>query len=215
MSVLSYKTIEKISTGIYKEKASKFIATAFPIVSVEAFNNKLEEVKDLYPKARHYCWAYKMNFDGSAYRLNDDGEPSGTAGKPIMGQLESFGITNAAIIVTRYFGGTKLGASGLIQAYKQASEMALQENSIIEKLVETRLNLKYSDTIYPKVQSTIGNIKGIVTDIKYLSHNTIELVVALKNKDQLLQRIYESLTGFSADTIVLKTDTWELTEMDL
>jgi len=215
MSVLSYQTIEKTTTGEYKEKGSKFISIAFPVSTVSRFMDILEEVKDQYPKARHYCWAYKMDYDGTTRRLNDDGEPSGTAGKPIMGQLDSFNLTNLGIIVVRYFGGTKLGVTGLIQAYKTSSEAALSINAIVEKKVETKIELNYNDHIYAKIQIVIGTVKQLVTDIEYTNANSIRFKVALMNKDQLINKINEILTGYKMEQYEDSYDNWKITEVSL
>lgn len=215
MSVLSYQTIIETSIGEYKEKGSKFIAVAFPITSVAIFMDKLEEVKELYPKARHYCWAYKMDYDGNTRRLNDDGEPSGTAGKPIMGQLDSFNITNVGIIVVRYFGGTKLGVTGLIQAYKTSSESALLNNTIVEKQVETAIQLRYDDLLYAKIQIIIGTVKPLVSDIEYIDLNNILFKVSLQNKDILTNKINEILTGYKNEHYENDYEHWKINELSL
>jgi len=131
----TYRTISKASEGMYKEKGSKFISFAFPVRSELDVKEKLEEVRKSYHDARHHCYAYRLGFDKMTYRVNDDGEPSGTAGKPIFGQFLSNDLTDILVIVVRYFGGTKLGVSGLIRAYKTATIEALNENSFVEKKV--------------------------------------------------------------------------------
>lgn len=131
----TYRTISKASEGMYKEKGSKFISFAFPVRSEIDVKEKLEEVRKGYHDARHHCYAYRLGFDKMTYRVNDDGEPSGTAGKPIFGQFLSNDLTDILVIVVRYFGGTKLGVSGLIRAYKTATIEALNENSFVEKKV--------------------------------------------------------------------------------
>lgn len=120
-----YRTLAEPSEGFLKEKGSKFLAYAFPISDEASINVALGEIRSLHPKSRHHCYAWKLGYDGNQYRANDDGEPSGTAGRPILGQLESFEITDALVIVVRYFGGTLLGASGLIKAYREAARLAL------------------------------------------------------------------------------------------
>lgn len=137
-----------MSEGIYKEKGSKFIGIAFPIKSEEGFKIKLEEIKQKYNDARHFCYALALGVDRNIYRQNDDGEPSGTAGKPIYGQILSFDLTNIAIIVIRYFGGTKLGVSGLINAYKAAAKDALENSEIIEteESFSITIQFDYSET---------------------------------------------------------------------
>ncbi len=131
----TYKTIKTRSEGIYKEKGSKFIAVALPVTTEKEVKEALASLRKEYYDARHHCYAYIVGFDKSAYRINDDGEPSGTAGRPIHGQLMSKDLTNTLVVVIRYFGGTKLGVSGLINAYKTATKEALEANQILEKVV--------------------------------------------------------------------------------
>ena len=116
-----YKTIENPSEGIYKEKGSKFMAYAYPVYSEDEIKDIVKELKEKYYDARHHCFAWSLGVDGIRFRANDDGEPSGTAGKPIYGQLLSNELTNILVVVIRYFGGTKLGVPGLIHAYKEAT----------------------------------------------------------------------------------------------
>ncbi len=131
----TYKTIKARSEGIYKEKGSKFIAVALPVKSENDVKEALAMLRKEYYDARHHCYAYILGFDKSAYRINDDGEPSGTAGRPIHGQLLSFDLTNILVVVIRYFGGTKLGVSGLINAYKTATKEALDAAEILDLIV--------------------------------------------------------------------------------
>lgn len=127
-----FYTISAPSEGIYKEKMSKFLAFAFPVGSAEEAKAKIAEFQKKYFDARHVCWAYMLGAAREQYQLNDNGEPSGTAGKPILGQINSFGLTNIVVIVVRYFGGIKLGTSGLIVAYKEAAREAIMAGDIIE-----------------------------------------------------------------------------------
>ena len=131
----TYRTISKPSEGIYKDKGSKFIAFAYPVTDEKEIKKKLDDIRKKYYDARHHCYAYRIGFDKLAYRINDDGEPSGTAGKPIFGQLLSNDLTNILVVVVRYFGGRKLGISGLIKAYKAATIDALKKELIITKKV--------------------------------------------------------------------------------
>lgn len=143
--LLSYKTIEKSSFAEYKDRGSKFIAYAYPIVAADDFKKHLQALKKEHPKAVHYCFAYRLGIDGNNFRVSDDGEPGGSAGKPILGQIDSKEITNVLVIVVRYFGGTLLGVPGLINAYKTATALALQLTPIVEKpvLVDYRLHFNY------------------------------------------------------------------------
>lgn len=139
----TYKTLGKRSEGLFKDKGSKFIAHALPITSEEEFKQELEALKKKYYDARHHCYAYILGFDREEYRANDDGEPSGTAGKPIHGQLLSHDLTDSLIVVIRYFGGTKLGVRGLINAYKFAALDAIQNNTIVEKILKDQFDVVF------------------------------------------------------------------------
>lgn len=152
----TYKTIEKSSEGLYKEKGSKFISFAIPVTSEEEIKTHLTEIRKDHHDARHHCYAYILGHNKSAYRINDDGEPSGTAGKPIYGQLLSKDLTNILIVVVRYFGGTKLGVSGLITAYKEASRDALENAIIIEKTVNDIYRIEFE---YPLMNNVMKVLK--------------------------------------------------------
>jgi len=157
-----FHTIASSVEAEYKEKNSKFLAFAFPIQSVNQLEEILTTVKSIHPKARHYCYAYRLGITDDNYRMNDDGEPSGTAGKPIYGQLLSFGITDTIVVVVRYFGGTKLGASGLITAYKEATKMALSEAEIIEKFISNLVILNFG---YDQMGQILNDIKELDIEI--------------------------------------------------
>ena len=130
-----YKTIDEPSEGIFRDKGSKFIAYAFPFKDENKVKEIIAELKSMHPKARHHCWAYRLTPDRTIFRVNDDGEPSGTAGRPILNVLLSMDVTNIMVVVVRYFGGTLLGVPGLINAYKSATQEALQIAEIVEKTV--------------------------------------------------------------------------------
>jgi uncharacterized YigZ family protein len=132
----TYQTISSKAEGLYKEKGSKFIALAFPVTSEEEVKEILASLRKEYHDARHHCYSYIIGFKGEHWRANDDGEPSGTAGRPIHGQIQSFNLTNTLIVVIRYFGGTKLGVSGLINAYKTAASDALEHASVVVNTVK-------------------------------------------------------------------------------
>jgi uncharacterized YigZ family protein len=141
-----YFTITQTSTTEFKDRGSKFIAYAFPIDTVDDFKKQLQALKKEHTKAAHHCFAYRIGTDGNAFRSSDDGEPSGTAGKPILGQLDSKQVTNAAIVVVRYFGGTLLGVPGLINAYKTTAALALQVTPIIQKQIEIKHSIEFDYT---------------------------------------------------------------------
>lgn len=151
----TYKTISRPSESLFKDRGSKFLGYAFPLTHTEEAKKHIQQLKAMHPKAVHYCYAYRIGTEGTQFRANDDGEPSGTAGKPILGQIDRFGITNVIIIVVRYFGGTLLGVPGLINAYKAAAEAALLANEIIEKDIEYILHLEFDYTIMNEVMLTL------------------------------------------------------------
>ncbi|MDR1985047.1 MAG: YigZ family protein [Prevotellaceae bacterium] len=138
-----YKTIETVATGIYKEKGSKFLAFAYPVACENEIKLIVAQIKKEYFDARHHCYAYRLGLAGEVFRANDDGEPSGTAGRPIYGQILSFDVTNIIIVVVRYFGGIKLGTSGLINAYKTAAADALKNAKIVEKTEQQIILLRF------------------------------------------------------------------------
>lgn len=143
---LHYYTIEKPSVAEFKDRGSKFIAYAYPIQSSDDFKKYLQLLKKEHAKAGHHCFAYRIGLDGNNFRVSDDGEPSGSAGKPILGQIDSKQIINVLVVVVRYFGGTLLGVPGLINAYKTATALALQLTPVIQKqvLVNYRLQFDYT-----------------------------------------------------------------------
>ncbi|MDD3644249.1 MAG: YigZ family protein [Bacteroidales bacterium] len=153
----SYKTIAAVAEGVYREKGSKFIAFAIPVKDEEEIKEKLLEIKKKYYDARHHCYAYILDYDQSTYRINDDGEPSGTAGRPIHGQLLSKELTFVLLVVVRYFGGIKLGVSGLIRAYKEASRDALENATIIEKYIKKKFQVT---TRYESINSVMNILKS-------------------------------------------------------
>jgi len=155
MSEDFYFTIEKPSSAEFKDRGSKFIAYAFPIESADDFKTQLQRLKKEHPRAVHHCFAYRIGTDGNSFRSGDDGEPSGTAGKPILGQIDSKGITNAAVIVVRYWGGTLLGVPGLINAYKTATALALQVTPVIQKQVEVVHTIEFDYTRMNEVMMII------------------------------------------------------------
>lgn len=151
-----YKTIGDLSEGLYKEKMSKFISFAIPVLTVDEAKEQIEYYNKKYYDARHVCWAYMLGHERTDFRSNDNGEPSGTAGKPILGQINSFELTNILIVVIRYFGGIKLGTSGLIVAYREAAADAIRNNTIIECLVEEDIQIIFE---YPYMNQVMRIIK--------------------------------------------------------
>ncbi len=157
-----YKTIEAQAEGLYKEKGSKFLSFAIPVRNVEEVKAILETYRKDYYDARHVCYAYMLGADREEFRANDDGEPSGTAGRPILGQINSFGLTNILVIVVRYFGGILLGTGGLIVAYKEATQDALNNASIVERDVMLYKELRFT---YEKMNDVMKTLKAIEAKI--------------------------------------------------
>ena len=139
----TYKTIAKPSEGLFKDKGSKFISYAFPVNTEIEIRNIIQTIKKEHHSARHHCFAWLLGHKKLQFRVNDDGEPSSTAGKPILGQIQIFGLTNILIVVVRYFGGTLLGTNGLINAYRNAAADAISKAEIAEKLIEQLLLLEF------------------------------------------------------------------------
>lgn len=153
----TYRTIEKPSSEVlFKEKGSKFFGYAFPVKSEEEINEHLERLKKQHHKARHWCYAWQMGKNYDTFRANDDGEPSNSAGMPIYGQLQAFDVTNVLVVVVRYFGGTKLGVGGLVQAYKTTAQMALEQAEIFTKTIDDLFVLKFE---YPEMNTVMRIIK--------------------------------------------------------
>jgi uncharacterized YigZ family protein len=142
----TYKTIKSPAEGIYKEKGSRFVSIAIPVSDQEEIKPAIDKLKKEHHEARHHCFAYMLGHERNTWRANDDGEPSGTAGRPILGQINSYGLTNILIVVSRYFGGTLLGVSGLINAYRSAAASAIQNAELIEKTLQ-----EYYEITYPYI----------------------------------------------------------------
>jgi len=146
MDADNYKTIKSPAEGIYKEKGSRFVSIAIPVSDQKEIKPIIDEIKKKHYEARHHCFAYMIGHERNIWRINDDGEPSGTAGRPILGQINSFGLTNILIVVSRYFGGTLLGVSGLINAYRSAAASAIGNAEILEKTLQ-----EYYEITFPYI----------------------------------------------------------------
>ncbi len=161
----TYLTLQSRTEGIYREKGSKFQAYAFPCSSEEAFQATLLEIKKIHPKARHHCYAYRLGLPGDKFRYNDDGEPSSSAGRPIYNAILSAELYRSAVVVVRYFGGTKLGIPGLIHAYRTAGEEAIKENQIVKEVIVGYIKLAFDYKIY-------GSVMGMLNQENINIHDT-------------------------------------------
>jgi uncharacterized YigZ family protein len=181
----TYRTVTEISEGIYKEKGSKFIARCYPVRTESEVKQRLEEIKKEYFDARHHCYAYIIGYDKSGWRMNDDGEPSGTAGKPIYGQLQSFDLTNCLLVVVRYFGGIKLGVSGLINAYKAAARDAIENSTIIEKTINEIYRLEYPYEMINDAMKLLKDNEGQIIETGYETQSFIIFKIRRNNAIKL------------------------------
>ncbi len=185
----SYKTIKDISEGEYSEKRSKFLSFAIPVSSVDEVKEYVQEYQKKYYDARHVCYAYMLGADRTVFRANDNGEPSGTAGKPILGQINSNELTNILIIVVRYFGGIKLGTSGLIVAYRLAASEAISSAEIIEKTVDVDLSFQFEYPYMNDVMRIVKEENPQIVDQGYDSNCTMILRIRKGMADKLKSRL--------------------------
>ncbi len=200
-----YQTISAPSEGFIKDRGSKFHAYAFPVLNATDIENALDSLRKLHSKARHHCYAYRLGVDGNNFRANDDGEPSGTAGKPILGQIDSFDITDVLIVVVRYFGGTLLGTGGLIQAYKSGAEDALNQATIIEKTLEDIYQLHFDYSLMAPLMNAVKKMNLSIVEQSF--NDTAYLTVAIPQsevKDTLII-LKANILGISFDQV--KEDT--------
>lgn len=184
-----YKTIEKEGFAEYKDKGSRFLAYAFPMNGTEVFKVRLAALKKEHPKAVHHCFAYRLGLDGNNFRSGDAGEPSGSAGKPILGQLDSRGLTNAGIIVVRYFGGTLLGVPGLINAYKTAAALALQVVPEVEKAVEVNYKIECSYHLLNDVMTILKQYNCTSLQMEQSLFCILTAGIPRNRLEQVLQRL--------------------------
>ena len=191
MSADYYNTIETTSVAEFKDRGSKFIAYTFPVYDTNTFKEKLAEIKKEHPKATHHCFAYRIGLDGSNFRVSDDGEPSGSAGRPILGQIDSKAVTNVLIIVVRYFGGTLLGVPGLINAYKSAAAMALQVTTVIRKPVLVNYRLQFDYTQMNEVMKIVKQCECSVWKQETQLFCSIEVGIPQNRLEEVLYKLKE------------------------
>lgn len=188
----TYKTIEEQGEAIYTEKRSKFLAFAIPVTAVEQVKEYVEAYQKKYYDARHVCYAYRLGERGDQERANDNGEPSGTAGKPILGQIHSKELTNVLVVVVRYFGGVKLGTSGLIVAYRLAAAEALEAVPHIEKTINKEITLRFSYPLLNDVLRIVKEEAPKVVEQVFDNECVVRLSMRLSRMPRLVER-YEKL----------------------
>jgi len=186
-----YYTIEQSSVAEFKDRGSKFIALAFPFSSKNNLKEQLQVVKTRHPKATHYCFAYRLQTDATDFRVSDDGEPAGTAGRPILGQIDSKKRTNILIIVVRYFGGSLLGVPGLIHAYKSAASLALQITPVVRKQIELRYHLSFDYTVVNEVMMIVKQYRCTVISRKLQLFCIMEVGIPKSVLDEVTVRLLE------------------------
>lgn len=189
----TYKTLEFASEGIlFKEKNSKFFGYAFPISTEDEVKTHLEQLKKQHFGAGHFCYAYQIGTDTISFRANDDGEPSNSAGMPIYGQIQSFGLTNILIVVVRFFGGVKLGVGGLITAYKTTAQMTLEISEIIEKTIDVHYLIAFDYKNMNKVMRVIKEKNISIASQNMNESCEIEIVIRKKNAEMIFA-IFDSM----------------------
>ena len=185
----SYLTIKAPSEGLFKDKGSKFISYAFPVTTEDEIKEKVDILKKKYYDARHHCYAYVLGAERAMFRSNDDREPSGTAGKPILGQLNSQNLTNILVVVVRYFGGTLLGTSGLINAYKEATISALQNSQVIKKIVTELYYINFQYEATNEVMKIVKDYNLFVTDQHFGSECSLFAKIGVAEKEIILTKL--------------------------
>jgi len=185
----TYQTIEKPAEGVFRDRGSKFLAFAYPMTNETEIKAIVAKLKTAHPKANHHCWAMRLGIDRSIFRLNDDGEPSGTAGRPILNTLLSRDITNVLVVVVRYFGGTLLGVPGLINAYKSATEAALNEAIIVQKTVNDVYSIEFDYTHMNEVMRIVKDENLAVVKQSFDSKSSLQVSIRKTSVNQTLAKL--------------------------
>lgn len=187
--IFTYKTIALESQAEFTDRGSKFLAYAIQINNLLEVKSELKKIKELHPKAVHHCYAYRLGITQNEYRANDDGEPSGSAGRPILSQIDSTGITNILIVVVRYFGGVLLGVPGLINAYKTVAKQALENNEIVEKNVTVSYNLSFEYSLINEVMRILKSHSCEITNQMMGLFCEITIQVPLQHEDAVSHKL--------------------------
>lgn len=184
-----YNTIAQEAHAEFKDRGSRFIAYAFPISNTDDVKKNLAALKKEHPKAVHHTFAYRIGLDGNQFRSNDDGEPSGTAGKPILGQIDSKQVTNTCIVVVRYFGGTLLGVPGLINAYKTAASLVLQVVPVVQKPIMSRFSIQFDYTQMNDIMLIVKQLNGVVLRQEQQLFSSMDVEVPMRRSDEWKYKI--------------------------
>ncbi len=188
----SFKTIKSpVENILLKEKGSKFIGFSFPVKNESEIKKNLEKLKEQHPKATHHCYAFRLGISGENYRANDDGEPNGSAGLPIYNQLLAHNLTNILLIVIRYYGGTKLGVSGLVKAYKETAKLTLDECEIITKELESEIEISFSFNQQNIIFSLLNKFDGKILDFDAQEICTISAIIKTSQKENISKNLSE------------------------
>jgi len=188
---LTYRTITAPTRAEFKDRGSKFIGYAFSVNSSEEVKTHLQALKKEHPKAVHHCYAYRIGTDGLQYRANDDGEPSGSAGRPILGQIDSAGLTNILVVVVRYFGGTLLGVPGLINAYKTSTGDCLSQAVVVEKNIEYRIWIDFDYSLMNEVMQVLKQLEATIYRQDMQLFCIFEVGIPLAHKEEALRRLQD------------------------
>ncbi len=195
-----YRTIEADAEALFKEKSSKFLCFAYPVTTEEQIRERLEVLYKKYYDATHHCYAWRLGPRGESFRANDDGEPSSTAGKPILGQLLSHEITDCLIVVVRYFGGTKLGVSGLIEAYKTSAAEVIAAAEVVERTVDERIEVRFSYMAMNEVMKIVKDLQPKIVEQCFDNLCTMTLTIRQSLSEQLLTRL-SKVEGAQAEIV--------------
>ncbi len=192
----AYKTIQEKSEGTFSELRSKFLAFAHPVTTVEEAMALVEQYQKKFYDARHVCWAYMLGADRETFRSNDNGEPSGTAGKPILGQINSLELTDVIVLVVRYFGGVKLGTSGLIVAYRTAAAEALANAEIVDRTVDVEYTFNFEYPFMNGIMKVVREMEARIVGQSYDMDCSMTVSIRMGKLDELKERIAKVLSPF-------------------
>ncbi|HTO38691.1 MAG TPA: YigZ family protein [Brumimicrobium sp.] len=185
----TYKTLKDTSEGLYKEKGSKFIGIATYCEDEEEAKELIARWRNEHHQARHLCWAYRFGINKDLYRANDDGEPSNSAGAPILGQIQSFDLTNVLIGVVRYYGGVKLGVGGLINAYRTAAKDAIENGIIVEEVVKDRFTMTFSYLDMPLIMDVVKGSEATINKQEFTNDCFLRIAIRIEATEQLLEKL--------------------------